>query len=310
MFLYNTKKEIMQQQHEEDDKRNIVRIIIRDFHPDSPWKSSRCVVRVHKRTTIWRVKVNITEIKSGYKPLQFKLYWGGNMLDESKTVGDYGIVNNTVLNLSRERVVAIPEVCKISTSVVKPETANVQSTFSSKRDRKDFAHIDVDRLRKGVYVLKLEVEAMLFLLHAKKRIGGATRKMNNNKDPEISICLDIIRVLVEKHGVDPSRDSTDEDGRSAQTVFRDFTTVLFPERNQWPQSLRELAKILSIDLKRFKLKEETVHDMKRLADMVRAESCPSESHDTVESLMKRFETLGMKQEQCPRRRRLSHLGAD
>ena len=37
-------------------------------------------------------------------------------------------------------------------------------------------------------------------------------------------------------------------------------------------SLRELAKILSIDLKRFKLKEETVHDMKRLADMARAES--------------------------------------
>ena len=72
------------------------------------------------------------------------------MLDESKTVGDYGIVNNTVLNLSRERVVAIPEVCKITTTnVVKPETVNVQSTFSSKRDRKDSAHIDVDRLRKG-----------------------------------------------------------------------------------------------------------------------------------------------------------------
>ena len=228
------------------------------------------------------------------------------MLDESKTVGDYGIVNNTVLNLSRERVVAIPEVCKITTTnVVKPETVNVQSTFSSKRDRKDFAHIDVDRLRKGVYVLKLEVEAMLFLSYAKKRIGGK----RNNKDPEISICLDIVRVLVEKHGVDPTRDSTDEDGRSAQTVFRDFTTVLFPERNQWPQSLRELAKILSIDLKRFKLKEETVHDMKCLAGMVRAESGASESHDTVESLMKRFETLGMSQEQRPRsrRRRLSRL---
>ena len=65
-------------------------------------------------------------------------------------------------------------------------------------------------------------------------------KENNNKDPEISICLDIIRVLIKKHGVDPSRDSTDEDG-CAQTVFRDFATVFF-QRNQWPPSLRSLRK--------------------------------------------------------------------
>ena len=31
------------------------------------------------------------------------------MLDESKTVGDYGIVNNTVFESFQERVAAIPE---------------------------------------------------------------------------------------------------------------------------------------------------------------------------------------------------------
>ena len=230
------------------------------------------------------------------------------MLNESKTVNDYGIVNNSVLNLSRERVAAIPNYSRRTTEDVPKdeEVACVQTSFSSKRSKKDFAHIDADQLRKGVYVLKLEIEALLFLLHTKR--CNASRK--NNKDPEISICLEIIRDLIEKHGVDPSYVSTDEDGRSAQSVFRDFVTVFFPERNRWPQCLRELAKILSIDLKRFKVKEETLDDLKRLADMVRAESSSPACHDTMETLMERFKTLGMGSEQLPRGRRLSRLPVD
>ena len=292
----------------EEDSRNMVKIVITDFHPDSPWKTPRCVVRIHKATKIWDLKVRITEVKSKvYAPSQFRLFMGGKMLDDSKRVQDYGIVNETILNLSRERIAASPKISKLR-EVPKPEVANVTTSFSSRRKKEDFARIDADRLRKGVYVLKLEIEALMFLLHTKTSHEKTDKSSSKNKDAEISLCLEIIRKLIEKHGVDPTRVSMDEDERSAQDLFRDFVTVFFFERNRWPQCLRKLAKILSVDLKRFKLEEDTVSDMTHLASMIRAERAiegHSNHHDTMETFLKRYEHLvgSNGQPQQPRRRK-------